>query len=156
MSAAITSFRGKWHAFSNFYVNPDGKTNEHSFQAAKFDDPAAKAVIMAAETPGRAKRLGGPHGAEELAQLVGHPVKMREDWDSGYSIEVMRELLAEKFSHPELQAILLASGDAELVEGNHWHDNRWGVCTCASCGGKGTNWLGKLLMELRAKLQAES
>lgn len=152
----ITSFRGQWHAFSNFYENPDGKTNEHFFQAAKFDDEKAKVVIMAAATPGDAKRLGGKNGAAELEALVGYPVKMREDWDSGYSIEVMRELLAEKFSHPQLREILLSSGDAELIEGNSWHDNRWGVCTCSSCGGKGTNWLGKLLMELRSALQAQS
>ena len=40
--------------------------------------------------------------------------------------------------------------DATLIEGNHWHDNRWGDCTCERCSAKeGQNWLGKILMEIR-------
>jgi predicted NAD-dependent protein-ADP-ribosyltransferase YbiA (DUF1768 family) len=44
---------------------------------------------------------------------------------------------------------LLETGDAELIEGNDWGDTFWGVC-----GGKGNNFLGKLLMEVRKELRS--
>jgi predicted NAD-dependent protein-ADP-ribosyltransferase YbiA (DUF1768 family) len=44
---------------------------------------------------------------------------------------------------------LLLTGDEELIEGNYWHDHIWGVCD-----GTGTNWLGKILMEIRDELRA--
>ena len=46
----------------------------------------------------------------------------------------------------------LATGGAVLVEGNTWHDNYWGCCTCSRCAGRrGRNNLGRLLMKLRAE-----
>jgi predicted NAD-dependent protein-ADP-ribosyltransferase YbiA (DUF1768 family) len=47
---------------------------------------------------------------------------------------------------------LLATGEEILVEGNTWHDNFWGRCSCRNCRGKGVNHLGQLLMERRAAL----
>ena len=80
---------------------------------------------------GRAKRLGR--------------VELRSDWEE-VKIEVMREVLRCKFSqNPDLKAKLIATGDAELIEGNNWNDRFWGVCR-----GVGQNHLGRLLMELRA------
>ena len=49
----------------------------------------------------------------------------------------------------ELGEKLKATGDGQIVEGNTWGDTFWGVC-----GGRGQNWLGRLLMERRALLQA--
>lgn len=46
---------------------------------------------------------------------------------------------------------------AELIEGNTWNDNYWGMCGCTRCrseGTKGLNKLGKILMAERARLQA--
>jgi predicted NAD-dependent protein-ADP-ribosyltransferase YbiA (DUF1768 family) len=48
---------------------------------------------------------------------------------------------------------LLATGDRDLIEGNTWHDNFWGVCSCPKCTFPPipqTNWLGKILVEERA------
>ena len=45
------------------------------------------------------------------------------------------------------------TGDAELIEGNTWHDNYWGVCSCSKCNGRGKNRLGKLLMKVREELR---
>lgn len=59
----------------------------------------------------------------------------------------MRDLLDLKFADPALAALLLATGDADLVEGNDWGDRFWGVCD-----GAGANMLGRLLMELRTRL----
>ena len=43
-----------------------------------------------------------------------------------------------------LYAMLKATGDAVLVEGNWWRDDFWGVYE-----GKGQNILGKILMIVR-------
>jgi hypothetical protein len=40
---------------------------------------------------------------------------------------------------------LLATEYVELIEGNNWGDTFFGVCN-----GEGENWLGRLLMNLRA------
>jgi len=49
--------------------------------------------------------------------------------------------------------MLLATGEAELVEGNSWHDLTWGRCSCLQHGGAGRNLLGQLLMTVRAESQ---
>ena len=60
----------------------------------------------------------------------------------------MREIEWAKFSQrPELAAKLLASGDRLLEETNWWGDEMWGVYK-----GNGQNLLGKILMEVRARL----
>ena len=63
-------------------------------------------------------------------------------------IPLMRSLLREKFVQEPERSILLATGDEELIEGNWWHDTFWGQCPL----GTGENWLGRLLMEVRADL----
>jgi predicted NAD-dependent protein-ADP-ribosyltransferase YbiA (DUF1768 family) len=62
----------------------------------------------------------------------------------------MSQLLVRKFAHPELQELLLATGDQEIQEGNNWNDRFWGVCD-----GEGENILGKLLMGLRRSLRED-
>jgi len=131
----ITSFDGEFRFLSNFHYVPHlGTTAEHLYQAAKAADPIDMIRILAAETPGQAKRLGAR-------------CKMRENWDH-IKIGVMREVIAQKFDDPDLQERLLATGEARLVEGNTWGDTFWGVC-----GGVGLNNLGLLLMERRQQLR---
>ena len=43
--------------------------------------------------------------------------------------------------------LLLATGDAKIVEGNTWGDVFWGVCN-----GVGENHLGEILMKVRQDL----
>ena len=96
-------------------------------------------IIRNCSTPGAAKRMG-------------RSIHLRADWDA-VRIDVMLTLLRAKFSIPTLAARLLDTGDAELVEGNTWHDNFWGDCHCARCAGiPGQNWLGAGLMVVRSEL----
>jgi predicted NAD-dependent protein-ADP-ribosyltransferase YbiA (DUF1768 family) len=62
----------------------------------------------------------------------------------------MRSLLAQKVPawHP-LAERLMATGDAELIEGNTWGDRYWGVVD-----GTGENRLDKHLMQRRGALNA--
>lgn len=65
----------------------------------------------------------------------------------------MREVLAAKFTDPDLADRLVATGTALLVEGNTWHDQFWGCCTSPRHHATpGANWLGRYLMQLRSTL----
>ena len=83
------------------------------------------------------------------SKKLGKKLKIREDWES-VKLGIMEEILAIKFSKPILKQLLLGTGDAELIEGNWWHDTYWGVCE-----GVGKNHLGILLMNLRNKIRLE-
>ena len=77
------------------------------------------------------------------------------NWDE-ISYDIMLDVLRAKFRDPALREKLLATGDAYLEEGNHWHDNRWGRCTCERCRNKeAQNWLGKILMTIREEIKEE-
>lgn len=144
----IDSFTGEYRFLSNFsphpvdYVNVRWPTLEHAFQAAKCVDPAQRLVIAAARTPGHAKRLG-----RTVCRVPG--------WNL-VRVNVMSELLRSKFTlSPSIRDALLATGRAQLVEGNRWCDQFWGDCRCGrpGCAEPGTNTLGKQLMLLRAQLR---
>ena len=86
-----------------------------------------------------------------FSKIAGGLVAMRSDWNE-IKVQVMREILYAKFSqNPELKQKLLATVTDYLEETNTWYDTFWGVCK-----GKGENWLGKLLMELREKFRMEN
>lgn len=105
---------------------------EHAYQAAKTTVPQERAKIARLATPGEAKR-------------AGRRVTLRPDWDA-IKLDVMRGLLLQKFTYPDLGRALLETKPAELIEGNSWHDTFWGVDLTT---GRGENHLGKLLMEIR-------
>lgn len=136
---AITAFSGPYRFLSNFYpcyvIYEDVRYRsvEHAYQAAKTLDLFQRTTIEQASTAG-------------IAKARGRTVTLRPDWED-VKIAIMRDLLRQKFDRPDLAAALLVTGDADLVEGNHWHDTFWGVC----CG-VGENWLGKILMERREAL----
>lgn len=135
----IGPFRGKYRFLSNFWEQEilfEGvvwPTSEHAYQAMKTLDLDAREKILQASTPGKAKRAGGK-------------AALRDDWED-VKVDVMREVLEAKFSHPELQEKLKATAPKPIVELNHWGDTFWGVSD-----GKGYNVLGQLLMEIRSNL----
>lgn len=146
----IDCFDGKYAFLSNFY--PSGikgvdeanilyPTVEHAFQAMKTANINERLKIAAADTPGKAKRLG-------------RKVSLRENWDL-IKGKYMYTFVYIKFNqNPYLKDLLLQTGNATLVEGNTWHDNYWGNCTCEKCKNiKGQNHLGKILMHVREQLQ---
>ena len=87
-----------------------------------------------------------------LAAHMGRDRKrtLRRDWER-VKIGIMREAVEAKFrQHDDLRALLLATGDAKLIE-HTTNDNYRGD------GGDGTgrNELGLCLMAVRASLCAE-
>jgi ribA/ribD-fused uncharacterized protein len=138
----IDSFRFEFGFLSNFYESSiwvGGErypSVEHAYQAAKAGDESTKRLIREADSPAVAKRLG-------------FSCQLPPDWDTR-KVDIMRGLVREKFKNPLLRPLLLATGDAMLIEGNTWNDTTWGICR-----GKGQNWLGRILMQVRDECRAE-
>lgn len=140
----IDRFDGTEYRFlSNFYpapVNLDGETypsSENAYQAAKsLNDDERRAF------------RGNVSAA--LSKKMGKKLKLRPDWEE-VKRDIMKKIVLNKFTyHPSLKEKLLATGDAELIEGNTWGDTFFGVCN-----GVGQNQLGKILMEVREELRNE-
>ena len=139
----IDRFTGRYRFLSNFYpcvVTLDDypyPSVEHAYQAAKFA-PADREPFRDIELrAGVAKRMGRGKG------VAG--------WYDR-SLLVMEDLLHQKFREPKLRALLLATGNAELIEGNNWHDVFFGFCYCPRCN-RGDNFLGQLLMSVRERVK---
>lgn len=145
----IDAFRGEHYFLSNYFPAPVPfrgivfPTSEHAFAAAKTTDIAAVQAIASALTPGDAKAIG------RRVALIPH-------WDA-LRYATMHDILLAKFTHnPELRDKLLATRGALLVEGNTWHDQTWGSCSCPQHANvPGDNALGVLLMMLRLRLDVE-
>lgn len=143
----IDRFEKHYAFLSNFSNSPitDGNavfpTVEHYFQAAKTINIDEYEQIVNASTPGQAKR-------------IGKTIALRKDWEE-VKEQIMLEALRKKFAIPALGKMLLSTEDEELVEGNTWHDNTWGNCTCEQCKDiEGQNMLGKLLMQVREEIRS--
>lgn len=134
----IASFAGEYAFLSNLWREADGLSIEHRLQAARATLASDRQAILSAPTPTEARRIA--------TRRLTMPV--RADWDD-VRVAIMRELLEQKFADPSLRASLIATGTAELIAADVWDDEFWNV---NSRTGAGANWLGKLLMELRASL----
>jgi ribA/ribD-fused uncharacterized protein len=128
--------------FAPFGIDLDGKwwpTVENYYQAQKFTDPALQALIRNTEKPPIAKRLADKNRAA-----------IRPDWDD-LKDEIMYRAVRRKFElHPELKAMLLATGDEELIEAAPT-DTYWGV----GPDGTGQNKLGKIVARIRDELRSD-
>ncbi|TDD68250.1 NADAR family protein [Actinomadura darangshiensis] len=108
----------------------------HAYWALSTADPEARERIRAAERPYEARKT-----AEETPRV--------ENW-SQVRTAVMAALLRAKYAqHPDLAEVLLGTGDAPIgysgVDSDHW----------ITRGGKGRNWVGRLLELVRSELQAQ-
>lgn len=145
MTAAITEFEGEFRFLSNFWpcrIRYDGLTfgsTEAAYQAAKTLDPEQRKKFE------KLNALQSKQAGKKLKPL-------RPDWETA-KFGVMGDLLRLKFADDHLRRELLSTGDAQLTESTWWHDTCWGICTCARCGNKGRNELGKLLMKIRDELR---
>lgn len=152
----INNFVGEYYFLSNFYEcnitygNIDYEHSEGAFQAQKTLDTKIRQMSTAL-TPSESKKAFGRKGLKGFPKFI-----LRKDWEE-VKDNIMYEILKQKFTqNPELKDKLLSTGDAELIEGNLWHDNYWGDCSCPKCKCiTGKNQLGKTLMKLREELKTE-
>ena len=135
--------REQFGCFSNFAAYPievDGKvwpTSEHYFQAQKFAGTEFEEEIWLVKSPMIAARMGRDRSKP-----------LRADWEQ-VKDEVMRRAVLAKFTqHAELREMLLATGDALLVEHTR-NDSYWGD----GGDGRGRNMLGQILVSVREELR---
>ena len=127
---------GCFSNFSRHGFELDGvywPTSEHYFQAQKFVGTPHGDAIRNARTPKQAAGMGRDRSRP-----------LRTDWEQ-VKDDAMRRAVLKKFEvHADIQAVLLSTGDALIVE-NAPGDYYWG------CGktGTGQNKLGLILMEVR-------
>jgi ribA/ribD-fused uncharacterized protein len=125
----IVRFRGDHFFLSNMHPSPcayEGDaypSAEHAYQAAKF--PRAERWVFFSSTSAKLE----PRAAKELARdkAAELPDEAREAFQQR-RLGVMEAVVRSKFAaSSELRGLLLATGARPLVEGNHWHDDFWGV-----------------------------
>ncbi len=138
---SVSAEYGELSNFARYAIQLRGKrwpTSEHYFQAQKFAAARDREEIRTASTPMLAARMGRDRKR-----------KLRRDWER-VKVGVMREAVEAKFrQHAELSALLLATGDAVLVEHTE-NDEFWGD----GGDGSGRNELGRILMAVREQLRA--
>jgi len=143
----IEKFRGANRFLSNFYSCPVIFENlkyssaEHAYQAAKTPDLNIRKNISKLNSPVKAK-------------AAGYKINLRPDWEN-IKIFTMYQICKAKFEqNEELLGKLFKTEDFKLIEGNTWHDNFWGDCSCEKCKDiPGKNYLGKILMKIRKELE---
>ncbi|AFY95771.1 NADAR family protein [Chamaesiphon minutus] len=128
---------------ANESVSKHWATVEHYYQAHKFCGTKFEYLmtqIQAAPTPEQAAQIG------RSCQECYHP-----DWNLR-KCEIMYRAIWQKFSsHLDIQQVLLATLDAEIIEDSPV-DYFWGCGTDRT----GQNHLGQILMRVRADLQARN
>ncbi|MGB3265146.1 MAG: NADAR family protein [Microcoleus sp.] len=114
-------------------------TVEHYYQAQKFVGSVDRELVAAI------RGVATPQEAAQLGRDPNH--RVRDDWEA-VKIPIMREAILTKFlAHPDIQAILLGTGDRVIVEDSPT-DYYWGC----GCDGTGQNHLGKILMSVRSEI----
>ena len=142
---AITTFRDEHGWLSNMadceikYGDLVFKSTEAFYQAMKTKDKDIRALFT---------KYDG-----QTSKREGRKLSLRSDWEI-VKDDVMKFALSKKFSKEPFKSLLLSTGDVDIIEGNYWHDNYFGICSCAKCGNKGLNKLGKMIMEIRNNLKS--
>lgn len=150
--------RDRFRFLSHFHASPividgeDWPTVEHYYQAQKSANPHYKAAIRAAVHPGLAKRLAAPPSAprriSQNSWFRKNDQQPRPDWHN-VKLDIMRRADHAKFTqNADLARLLLATGEAELVEDSPG-EPFWGT----GPDGAGFNWAGRVLMEIRTQLR---
>ena len=143
---SITNFRGEYRWLSNFHlvdIEWQGdvyRSSEHAYQAAKTDDPEERRKIREVATCDKARRLG-------------QKVTMSRLWlekERLCKLATMKGIIRKKFEDPVLREKLITTGRHHLIENAPWGDRFWGVCE-----GEGENHLGRILMDIRAKIMED-
>ncbi len=136
----IREFKGKYFFLSNFYPSPftineiTFPTVEHYYQANKANNSEDFFKILNLKTPGDTKR-------------AGRKIQICKNWDQ-IKFSIMYIGLLNKFKqNSELTALLIATKEQNLIEGNYWNDKIWGVCLKTN---EGENNLGVMLMNIRS------
>lgn len=114
---------------------------ENFFQAMKSDDANIWRQFVNVK-PAVAKKMG-------KSPDKGGIVTLRYNWSDRMAIAIMEYACRHKWRPgTSWHRKLMATGMVEIVEWNNWNDKRWGRSLYDD---QGLNWLGWILMKLRAE-----
>lgn len=150
----INSFTGRYRFLSNFYpveIEHQGikyPSVEHYYVAMKIkgDQQIDGKYLTMNDCRETISKMPDAGKVKKLGKIL----KIRKDWDQ-VKMDVMIWGIREKFKNEDLKQMLLDTSEKELIEGNWWGDQYWGVCN-----GKGDNNLGKILMRVRNELRQQN
>lgn len=140
---ATTGEHGCFSNFSRHGFTLDGvywKTSEHYFQAQKFAGTEHVELIRLAKTPNQAALMGRDRKRP-----------LRADWETVKEGIMQTAVLAKFSQNAEIRAVLLATGDEQLIE-NAPKDYYWGI----GANGTGKNRLGVILGAVRTILREQA
>ena len=113
---------------------------EHAYMSAKSDNQEWKIFCKNEPKAGKVKRASSD-------------ITLIKDWNS-IKISVMKECLEQKYSQSPYKEKLIDTGTEYIQEGNWHNDEFWGV-NLNTNPPKGSNMLGKFIMEKRNALMIE-
>lgn len=138
----IPCFRNEYRFLNNFWDAPV------TYKGLTYQN--AEAAFQAQKCIGEAEKEQFTTLRSNEAKRLGRYVQLRSDWEN-VKLPIMEEIVRAKFTqNEELKALLLATGDLVLEEGNTWGDTFWGVDAQTR---EGRNHLGRILMRVRKELQ---
>lgn len=138
--------------FSNLYRRPmvfEGAqypTAEHAYQSAKARKPEVRDWLLAAPSP-------------SLLAMAAHGLyswDIAPGWSKGRRFRMWRVVVCKFAQHADLAELLISTGGRRIVESatvDNEVNRRWGEVKTRD-GWVGENWLGQILMEVRADLIA--
>jgi ribA/ribD-fused uncharacterized protein len=110
---------------------------QNAFEASKLPEQADREIFVSCP----------PNEARFKAE--GLPTIPKHKW-LAKRVSVMTDIQKAKFmTNPELKELLLATGQKQLINANHYGDAFWGTNEI----GEGENVLGVILMEFRESLR---
>ncbi len=130
---------GEFSNFAAFPIEIDGRTwptSEHYFQAQKFAGTEHEELIRTTPSPMTVAKIGRDRKRP-----------LRTDWEEVKDCIMWKAVWAKFQQHPRLAAMLIETGDAEIVEHTE-NDAYWGD----GGDGKGLNRLGQILMQVRSEM----
>lgn len=150
--------------FSNLYrseIIVRGKkypTVEHAYQSLKPSDPRVRDWLLSAPAPSLVALMAHtlPSDGIDPAFIMGRTADAllgfhtRPGWSRLRYPWMMHCLRAKFAQNQQIRALLLSTGDSLIVEAGKINDDagrRWGIVN-----GKGQNYLGRMLMRIRADM----
>lgn len=129
-------------------------TSEHPYMANRFTSVEAHVAVANARGDATDTRFWKDgRAAKELAHTyIGQGYDLTYATDEERVAIMMRVVRQKLAKNAEILALLLATGEEAIYEGNTWGDTFWGVSPTGAHG-SGMNHLGKIYMSLRSDFQ---
>lgn len=139
----IYKFRNEYSWLSNFYPC------EVELEGIKYSS-VENAYMSAKSNDSKWKEFCRTNSAKEVKKK-SKEIELIDNWNKK-KISIMKKLLEQKFNQFPFNQKLLATKNQNIIEGNEWNDEFWGI-NLKKNPNYGENMLGRLIMSIRSKLK---